>query len=217
MELERSPGEEAGLPFPEPPPPARFAPERYAAYLQEFGRCNDCGLRAGATQGVPGEGSLDAPLMLVGESPGYEEDRQGRPFVGPAGRLLDRSLARLGVPRSRVYITNVLKYRPPGNRLPHVGELRACAGHLRREIEILRPKVIGAMGAIAVLGVLRVKKPMKEVRGRRLEVDRIVVYPLYHPAFALRNLDRDPRILEVFQSDLRRACIEAGLIAGPSP
>lgn len=208
MDLEQREGE---LPFPEGSAPAPVTPPAYAAYLEDLRRCNDCALREGATRMVPGEGSLDAALMLVGEAPGTEEDRLGRPFVGPSGKLLDRSLARLGVARSRVFVTNVLKFRPPRNRQPHVGELRACSTHLRREIEILRPKVIGALGTIAVLGVLREKKAMKEVRGRRLEAGGAIVYPIYHPAYALRNLDRDPQILEIFESDLRRACAEAGL------
>jgi DNA polymerase len=147
----------------------------------------------------------------VGESPGTEEDRRGRPFVGPSGQLFERTLFKIGISRSQIYVTNVIKYRPPENRMPRVGERRACTGHLRREIEVLRPKVVGALGSVAAQALLGEEVRMKEVRGRKIELLHTIVYPLYHPAFALRNLDRDPQILEIFEADLRRACREAGL------
>ena len=111
----------------------------------------------------------------------------------------------------QIYITNVIKYRTPENRLPRVGEMRACSGHLRRELDLLRPKVVAALGAIAARALLGDRVRLKDVRGQRIELPHIIVYPMYHPAFALRNLDRDPQILEIFEADLRRACREAGL------
>jgi DNA polymerase len=118
---------------------------------------------------------------------------------------------KLGVSRGQIFVTNVIKYRTPENRIPRVSEQRACMGHLRRELDLLRPKVVAALGAIAARALLGDKVRLKDVRGSRIEVLNTVVYPMYHPAFALRNLDRDPQILEIFEADLRRACREAGL------
>ena len=214
MDLEKSPHEQPELPFSDPrDEPTRFAPERFAMYLEELRRCNECRLREGGARLVVGEGAQDGRLVFVGEAPGYEEDRLGRPFVGPSGLLFDRTLAKIGVARGQVFITNVIKYRPPGNRTPRVGEFRACSNHLRREIELLRPKVVGALGAVAARALLGEGIRMKEVRGRRIDALHTAIYPLYHPAFALRNLDRDPQILEIFEADLRRVCREAGLPA----
>jgi DNA polymerase len=211
MDLEKTPQEEPQLPLAGAPEGREQLRERFTAYLEDLRRCDDCRLRSGATRLVPGEGALDAPLMLIGESPGYEEDRKGRPFVGPSGRLFDRTLTKLGVPRSQIYVTNVIKYRPPENRLPRVAERRACMGHLRREIEAVHPKVVGALGSVAAQALLGDQVRMKDVRGKRIEHEHLIVYPLYHPAFALRNLDRDPAILDIFEADLRRVCRDAGL------
>src|ERR1043165_3766042 len=111
MDLEKTPREQPEPPFPERPEALpRLDPQRLAAYLEELRRCNECALREGATRLVPGEGSPNSPIMLVGEAPGYEEDRLGRPFAGPSGQLFDRTLAKLGVARSQIYISNVIKY-----------------------------------------------------------------------------------------------------------
>ncbi|HVE38562.1 MAG TPA: uracil-DNA glycosylase [Planctomycetota bacterium] len=211
MDLEKIPPEPSGLPFSEQQGESVPVQERFAAYLEDLRRCDQCRLRSGAQRLVPGEGALNAPLMLVGEAPGLEEDRQGRPFVGPSGRLFERTLSKLAVSRGQIYVTNVIKYRTPENRLPRVGEQRVCSGHLRRELDLIRPKVIGALGAIAARALLGNAVRLKDVRGRRIEVMNTTVYPMYHPAFALRNLDRDPQILEIFEADLRRACRDAGL------
>ena len=139
----------------------------------------------------------DGPLLIkAGESGGADPTLPAMEFV--------RS-------RGQIYITNVIKYRTPENRLPRVGEQRACGGHLRRELDLIRPKVVGALGAIAARALLGDAVRLKDVRGRRIEVMNTIVYPMYHPAFALRNLDRDPQILEIFEADLRRACRDAGL------
>jgi len=184
----------------------------HAEFLDGLKTCNDCALREGATQAVPGHGSLDAPLMMVGEAPGAEEDRLGIPFSGPAGRLLDRSLAKLGVRRSRIYITNIVRYRPPGNRTPHASEINACISHLLVEIRIIRPRIIAALGAVAAQAILGTKEGLKTLRGRTVEAGVFQIFPMYHPAYALRNLDRDPSILTVFETDLRRVCGDAGLM-----
>ncbi len=211
MDLEKIPPEPSGRPFSEQQEQSVPIQERFAAYLEDLRRCDQCRLRSGATRLVPGEGALNAPLMVVGEAPGLEEDRLGRPFVGPSGRLFDRTLSKLAVSRGQIYVTNVIKYRTPENRLPRVGEQRACGEHLRRELDLIRPKVVGALGAVAARALLGDKVRLKDVRGRRIEVLNRIVYPMYHPAFALRNLDRDPQILDIFEADLRRACLDAGL------
>jgi len=190
-------------------PPSRA--EAYASFLAGLRACDDCELRAGATRPVPGHGDLDAPLMMVGEAPGAEEDRSGIPFSGPAGHLLDRSLAKLGVRRSRIYITNVVRFRPPGNRMPHSGEVSACLHHLVEEIRIVRPRIIAALGAVAAQSLLGTREGLKSLRGRAVAAGGTRIIPMFHPAFALRNLERDPSILAVFETDLRRVCDEAGL------
>ena len=192
----------------EPGDPVR----EHAEFLDSLKVCDDCGLRGGATQPVPGHGALDSPLMMVGEAPGAEEDRLGIPFSGPAGRLLDRSLAKLGVRRSRIYITNVVRYRPPGNRMPHTGEINACISHLLVEIRIIRPRIIAALGAVAAQTILGTKESLKTLRGRVVEAGVFQIFPMVHPAYALRNLDRDPSILAEFEADLRRVCGDAGLL-----
>lgn len=186
--------------------------EGYAAFLDDLKGCNDCGLRDAATQPVPGHGALDAPLMMVGEAPGAEEDRCGIPFSGPAGQLLDRSLAKLGVARSRIYITNVVRYRPPENRMPRSGEIKVCITHLLMEIRIVRPKIIAALGATAAQSLLGTKASLKTLRSRYIDAGAQRIFPMYHPAYALRNLDRDASILAVFETDLRRVCKDAGLM-----
>ncbi|MBV8881153.1 MAG: uracil-DNA glycosylase, partial [Planctomycetaceae bacterium] len=173
--------------------------------------CDDCGLREGATQPVPGCGALDAPLMMVGEAPGAEEDRCGIPFSGPAGQLLDRSLSKIGVRRSRVYITNVVRYRPPENRMPRTGEIAACVTHLLAEIRIIRPRIIAALGAVAAQTLLGTKDSLRSLRGKYVDAGGFRVFPMVHPAFALRNLERDPSVLASFETDLRRVCADAGL------
>lgn len=187
--------------------------QAYASFLEGLRACDDCELRGGATQPVPGQGDLDAPLMMVGEAPGAEEDRSGVPFSGPAGRLLDRSLAKLGVRRSRIYITNVVRYRPPENRTPRTGEVAACLHHLVEEILIVRPRIIAALGAVAAHSLLGTSEGLKTLRGRYVETGSARIFPMFHPAFALRNLERDASILAVFETDLRRVCADAGLMA----
>lgn len=185
--------------------------QEYAEFLGGLKACNDCGLREGATQAVPGHGPLDAPLMMVGEAPGAEEDRLGVPFSGQAGKLLDRSLSKVGVRRSRVYITNVVRFRPPMNRMPLSSEISPCLSHLLAEIRIIRPKIIAALGAVAAQSLLGTKEGLKSLRGRTVEAGAFRIFPMYHPAYALRNLDRDPSVLAVFETDLRRVCADAGL------
>ncbi len=151
--------------------------------------CTDCKLRAGCGQTVFGVGDEKARWLLVGEAPGAEEDRVGEPFVGQAGRLLDHMLAAVELARGRnVYIANVLKCRPPGNRNPEPDEVAKCAPHLRRQIELIQPKIILAMGRFAAQTLLGSDATIASLRGK---VHRYMDVPLivtYHPAYLLRNL-----------------------------
>jgi DNA polymerase len=151
--------------------------------------CTACALRAGCTQTVFGVGDESADWLLVGEAPGAEEDRQGEPFVGQAGRLLDSMLAALGLSRDKnVYIANVLKCRPPGNRNPEPAEVAACAPHLTRQIELIRPKLILAMGRFAVQTLLNTDATIGSLRGSVHRYQGVPLVVTYHPAYLLRNL-----------------------------
>lgn len=151
--------------------------------------CTDCKLRASCTQTVFGVGDEHAEWMLVGEAPGAEEDRLGEPFVGQAGRLLDNMLAAIGLRRgSNVYIGNVLKCRPPGNRNPEPGEVAACSPYLLRQIELIRPRLILAMGRFAVQTLLCTDASIASLRGTLHRYAGVPLIVTYHPAYLLRNL-----------------------------
>jgi uracil-DNA glycosylase family 4 len=151
--------------------------------------CTDCKLRAGCTQTVFGVGDEKAQWMLVGEAPGAEEDRLGEPFVGQAGRLLDNMLASIDLARGKnVYIANVLKCRPPGNRNPEPDEVAKCAPHLLRQIGLIRPKLIVAMGRFAAQTLLGTDATIASLRGRVHSYAGVPLIVSYHPAYLLRNL-----------------------------
>jgi uracil-DNA glycosylase family 4 len=151
--------------------------------------CTACGLHKGRTQTVFGVGDEDADWLLVGEAPGAEEDRLGEPFVGQAGRLLDNMLAAIDLRRGdNVYIANVLKCRPPGNRNPEPGEVAQCTPHLRRQIELIRPKLIVAMGRFAAQTLLSTDATIASLRGRLHSYAGVPLVVTYHPAYLLRNL-----------------------------
>ena len=149
--------------------------------------CNACGLGRSATHRVPGEGPADAAIMCIGEAPGAEEDRQGRPFVGASGQVLTRLLGRAGVDRGEVFITSVVKCRPPGNREPTPAEMAACMEHTRAQIAVIRPKVICPLGRIAAQALLDRSLSITREHGRARRVDGILYVPLYHPAAALHQ------------------------------
>ena len=150
--------------------------------------CTACPLRAGCTQTVFGVGDEQADWMLVGEAPGAEEDRLGEPFVGQAGRLLDNMLAAIDLGRDRnVYIANVLKCRPPGNRNPEPDEVERCEPFLFRQIDIVKPKVIVALGKFAAQSLLRTTEPITRLRGREYKFRSAILMPTFHPAYLLRN------------------------------
>ena len=149
--------------------------------------CRRCPLCEGRTRTVPGEGDPAARLMLVGEGPGQKEDETGRPFVGAAGGLLDDILSAIEIPRAQVFIANVVKCRPPRNRTPLPEEQEACLPYLRRQIELVRPRVLLALGATAAAALLGTRKSLGELRGRVHHWRGIPLVATYHPAALLRN------------------------------
>jgi len=173
-------------------------------YGAEVSACTRCRLAEGRTQVVFGVGDSHADLMFVGEAPGFHEDKQGFPFVGQAGKLLDKLLAGIGLERGDVYIANVLKCRPPGNRDPQPDEIEACEGHLFRQVALIEPKVVATLGNFATkllsgkqLGITRVHGQEQEVT---LGGRSVLLYPIYHPAAALYT----PAMLNVLEEDFRR-------------
>jgi DNA polymerase len=148
---------------------------------------------------VFGVGNPDAELMFVGEAPGHDEDIQGEPFVGRAGQLLNRIIEAMGLKRSDVYIANVVKSRPPNNRAPLPEEMEACRPFLLRQIDIVKPKVICLLGAVAVRGLLQSKESITRIRGQFLRWRGILVMPTFHPAYLLRNPNEKRTVWEDMQ------------------
>ncbi|MEM3502188.1 MAG: type-4 uracil-DNA glycosylase [Candidatus Bathyarchaeia archaeon] len=163
--------------------------------LDEIDNCRKCRLWRSAKKPVPGEGSLEASLMFIGEAPGYWEDAEGRPFIGAAGKLLDRILTENFLDRREIYMTNIVKHRPPMNRVPRADEVEACTPYLDRQIEIVKPRLIVTLGVQPtryILSKMRIKfKNISEVRGRFYEGElkgiQVKVMPTLHPAAALYN------------------------------
>lgn len=177
-----------GSPQPALPENRPHNPEQLLSDIrQEMGDCQRCRLHAARTRIVFGEGSPAARIVFVGEGPGYEEDQQGRPFVGKAGKLLDKMLRALGQTRQDVYICNVVKCRPPNNRTPNNDEVEVCMPFLIRQIETIRPRVICALGACAAQNLLGMSKPISQLRGKIHHWRGIPLVPTFHPAYLLRN------------------------------
>jgi uracil-DNA glycosylase len=207
------------LPGALPRPAAELAPspeeaaagaERLARLREDLGECCRCRLSEGRTHVVFGVGTPSADLLFVGEGPGEEEDRRGEPFVGRAGKLLDRMIRSLDLERSAVYIANVVKCRPPGNREPRQDETEACVPTLWRQIETIDPRVICTLGAHATRTVLATGGAMGSLRGRVQTVRGRTVLPTYHPAYLLRN----PSAKRLAWEDL---CKLRVLLRGDSP
>ncbi len=178
--------------------------EALATFGEQVSSCTRCRLSQGRTQVVFGVGNPHADLMFVGEAPGFHEDKQGVPFVGQAGKLLDKLLGGIGLERSEVYIANVLKCRPPGNRDPQPDEIESCEPHLFRQIELIQPRVVATLGNFATKLLSGKPTGITRVHGQDQEVtlggNRVLLYPLYHPAAALYT----PAMLNVLQEDFRR-------------
>jgi DNA polymerase len=187
--------------------------ELYNSIVEAVRSCRACPLHRLRTNAVPGEGNLEAKVMFVGEAPGRSEDEQGRPFVGAAGQLLNELLLKAGLRRENVYITNVVKCRPPNNRTPTEEEVAACVGFLRQEIALVRPKVIVALGNTAgstIMGLAgRQWRGVTAERGRKAKVTvegvEVTVVPTYHPAAALYR----PDLKELLAEDIAEAAREA--------
>jgi uracil-DNA glycosylase family 4 len=179
--------------------------------------CTKCALAEGRTQVVFGSGSPHAELMFVGEAPGFHEDKQGVPFVGAAGKLLSKLLAGIGIERDEVYIANVIKCRPPGNRNPLPEEIEACEGHLWRQIELIQPKLVATLGNFATKLLSGKPAGITQVHGREQKVllggQSVTLYPIFHPAAALYT----PRMLAVLEEDFRRIPELLGRVAAPPP
>jgi uracil-DNA glycosylase len=171
---------------------------------EQVSACTRCRLAQTRTQVVFGVGNPSADLMFVGEAPGFHEDKQGLPFVGQAGKLLDNLLAGIGLDRSKVYIANVLKCRPPGNRDPQPDEIESCEPHLFRQIELIQPTLVATLGNFATKLLSGKQTGITRVHGVEQETtvggNRVLLYPLYHPAAALYT----PRMLDVLREDFAR-------------
>ena len=167
------------------------------ALAAEIRACTACPLNRSARQAVPGEGSGESGIFFLGEAPGYHEDVQGRPFVGAAGQLLDELLAGIGLDRTKVFITNVVRHRPPENRDPMPEEVAACDVWLRRHLEILQPRVIVTLGRHAMYKFFPAES-ISRVHGKmRKTADGLVIFPVYHPAAALHQ----PALRSALQAD----------------
>jgi uracil-DNA glycosylase family 4 len=153
---------------------------------KEIERCQDCELAKNRTRVVPGEGSEEADILFIGEAPGWHEDQQGRPFVGPAGQFLEELLASIGLKRDKVYIANVIKCRPPSNRDPLPGEIQACSKWLDRQIGLLHPKIIVTLGRYSMARYFS-NQSISKVHGKAKKENNIIYYAMYHPAAALHQ------------------------------
>lgn len=159
-------------------------------------RCRRCSLRRGASGVVFGEGNPQAEIMFIGEGPGAEEDRQGRPFVGAAGQLLDRILAAAGWSRSEIYIANIVKCRPPGNRQPQREEIETCLPLLQKQIELIAPRIIVCLGAVAGKALIKPDFFITRERGKWFKIGNIMVMPTFHPAALLRDPQKKKPVWE---------------------
>ncbi len=162
----------------------------------DLGECKRCKLHRTRRTIVFGEGNEKAALMLVGEGPGYEEDIQGKPFVGKAGQLLTKILQSIHLEREQVYIANIVKCRPPQNRNPEPDEISSCRPFLLRQIQVIQPKIICALGTVAAQSLLQTREKITVLRGKCFDLTGIRVIPTYHPAFLLRNPERKKDVWE---------------------
>jgi uracil-DNA glycosylase family 4 len=165
--------------------------------------CQKCPLSKGRKNAVPGEGSLGTELMFVGEAPGRDEDIQGRPFVGRAGQLLTKIILAMKFQREDVYITNVVKCRPPENRTPHRLEIEMCQGYLREQLEMIKPKVIVTLGKVAADFFIQSSLGMTALRGNFYEFNKIKVMPTFHPSYLIRN-EGNKEIKKMVWEDMKK-------------
>jgi len=189
------------------------AAEELAAVAEEVAGCMDCKLHLSRKNAVPGEGPPDADLMFIGEAPGFHENEQGRPFVGAAGKFLEELLASIGMKREDVFICNVVKCRPPGNRDPQQEEIEACSKYLERQIRAINPKVIVTLGRFSMARYFPNAR-ISRIHGQAREIDGRLVVPMYHPAAALHQ----PSLRQVIERDFSQLPqFIAGRPAPPPP
>src|SRR5579885_2415411 len=188
------------------------AEELLKCIAEEVEACKKCALYRGTSHGVPGEGSAQAEVMFIGEGPGYHEDRQGRPFVGPAGAFLNELLASIGLDRSTVFITNVVKHRPPDNRDPLPEEIAACADYLSRQIEAINPKVIVTLGRYSMMRFFPTAK-ISQIHGQAKVINGRLVVAMYHPAAALHQQSLRQTVVDDFKRAIPAALSEATRLA----
>jgi uracil-DNA glycosylase len=208
-------GLEFGPNRPEFASPALPRPQKIALLQKldadEVKGCPKCDLCKTRTNTVFGEGDPDAKLMFIGEAPGENEDLQGRPFIGRAGELLTKMINGMGLAREQVYIANIVKCRPPNNRVPSSDEVATCTPYLERQIELIRPHAIVTLGLPSSQYMLQLKTPMGKMRGRWHAWRGISLMPTYHPAYLLRNYTQQTR--EAVWSDLQQVMKKLGLVA----
>lgn len=193
---EASPASEPTIPSPstnstdpEPQPSSALSEaEEWELLQSEVAQCRKCSLCENRTQTVFGCGNRHAEWMIIGEAPGQQEDLQGQPFVGNAGLLLTEMLRAIGLSREEVYIANILKCRPPGNRDPKPEEVSSCRNYLKRQLDLIRPKIILAVGRIAAQTLLETEEPLSRLRGKIHSLNGVPLVVVYHPAYLLRNL-----------------------------
>ena len=171
----------------------------WAQLLEAVDKCEKCGLCQSRNHVVPGEGDPHARLMFIGEGPGQEEDRLGRPFVGRSGELLTRMIHAIGLERSEVYICNIVKCRPPQNRNPESDEAAACLGYLRAQVALVRPRVVVLLGKVACQYTIRDQVFITRDHGRWYEQKGVWFMPTYHPSFLLRDPSKKREAWEDFQ------------------
>ncbi len=169
------------------------------ALAAEIATCTGCLLHQGRTRTVPGEGPDNADIMFIGEAPGFHEDQQGRPFVGAAGKFLEKLLESIGLTRDDVFIANVIKCRPPGNRDPLPEEIEACKPFLDRQIELIQPKLVVTLGRFSMARAFP-KARISHIHGQPRKIGGVLYYPMYHPAAALHQ----PSLRLTVEEDVRR-------------
>ncbi len=171
--------------------------------LSELGtqilNCTRCALSKGRTRAVPGEGPENADIMFIGEAPGFHEDRSGRPFVGASGKFLEQLLASIGLKREDVYIANVIKCRPPGNRDPQPHEIEMCKSFLDRQIELIKPKIIVTLGRFSMARYFPGAK-ISRIHGQPRKIEGVLYFPMYHPAAALHQ----PSLRQTVEQDMKK-------------
>ena len=200
---------------------SHIASLEWSGFAADVTACTACGLCKTRNRAVPGVGDVHAEWLFVGEAPGSEEDAKGEPFVGQAGRLLDNMLTAIGLSRrERVYIANVLKCRPPGNRTPEPLEVEACRPYLDRQIQLIRPKLIVALGKSAATTLLNVDATIASLRGRVHRYRDVPLIVTYHPAYLLRNLPEKAKAWEDLcfaRATVRKLTAEDGLQLAAAP